>query len=340
MTTLSQNQPQDTHEKVSIWLPIYIGDMLSMTTRLTTEQIGGLTLLMMDFWKNGDIPNDNKIISAITRLSVAKVKQLKTAIIDCGIFSISDDKKSLYSPYLLDQKNTAKDNQNKKQERAKKAADSRWGKKKNEQNQADTVDNTAGNGLTDGQNTHTISNAQAQNKNATSNAQAMLDECPSSSPSSINNIYTHITPTQVTNDGVVINDTAQAIREQRATELQDWTPPPLDEMKGLLFLAGTNADSLTQNRYQTVIGDFKAYYTEQARFGKPLNSDDIRIAKLRQWLEKDLQNTAKQAHQPKKTTKTTLPTTSSVNQQWQQSHSSQFDSNGNLIPTKQGVSQW
>lgn len=333
---IQMQEPKEA--EVSIWLPIYIGDILSMTTRLTTEQIGGLHLLMMDFWKNGDIPNDNKIISAITRMTTAKVKQLKNAIIDCGIFSLSDDKKSLISYYLLGKKSQAKDNKDKKQERAKKAAAARWGKdKKDEQNQSDVSKNCQN----DADDLAQTSNAQAQIKHANSNAYAMLEPCPLSSSSS-NNICTHMndTPTKNLTDGeqAQINQTATIIREQRATELKDWVPPTLDEIKGLLFLAGQNADSLTQNRYQTVVGDFKAYYSEQARFGKPLNSDDIRIAKLRQWLEKDLQNTSK-ARPPKKTTKT-LPITASVNQQWQQSHSSQFDSNGNLIPTKQGVSQW
>lgn len=179
MTNLLQNQATK-EAKVSIWLPIYIGDILSMTTRLTTEQIGGLHLLMMDFWKNGDIPNDNKIISAITRLTVNKVKQLKNAIIDCGIFSLSDDKKSLISYYLLDKKAEAKDNKDKKQERAKKAAAARWDKnKKDEQNQSNAVENCQ-NGA----------KYLAPIKHANSNAYAMLEPCPSSSSSS-NNIYTH-----------------------------------------------------------------------------------------------------------------------------------------------------
>lgn len=40
-------------DDVSIWLPIYIGEMLAMTARFSTEQIGALYLLMMDYWKNG-----------------------------------------------------------------------------------------------------------------------------------------------------------------------------------------------------------------------------------------------------------------------------------------------
>lgn len=323
MTNLPQNQAIK-EAKVSIWLPIYIGDMLSMTTRLTTEQIGALHLLMMDFWKNGDIPNDNKIISAITRLTVNKVKQLKNAIIDCGVFSLSDDKKSLISYYLLDKKAEAKDNKDKKQERAKKAAAARWGKdKKDEQNQSDKSENT----LNGAGEIAQISNAQAQNKHATSNTYAMLEQCPSSLSSS-NNIYTYIntpTPKNLTDDEQVqINQTANAIREQRVTELKDWTPPTLEQIKGMLFLAGVNADTLSANRYATMVADFKAYYSEQTRLGKPLNSDEIRISKLRQWLEKDLQNNKGKGGATKTAkTKSTKPQFGgkddplAVNQHWQ-----------------------
>lgn len=272
----------------SIWLPLYIGDMLAMTTRLTTEQIGGLQLLMMDFWQKGDVPNDNKIISAITRLTVAKVKLFKKAIIDSGIFCLSDDGNSLISNYLLDKKSEAEHNKTTKQERAQKAAKARWNKSGQDKvNQEIATSTPAQTG-----------NAQAYNKNATSNAQAMLDECPLPLPSSIN-INTHTTQTehftttanqQAFDQDPKVNDKAGQLRQLSSTNINDWTPPSLQEMHSTLMIAGVvNYQTLTQQMYDTAVSDFKAYYANQALIGKGvLSTDEIRASKLRQWLQNDL----------------------------------------------------
>ena len=166
-----------SNQDVDIWMPVYIGDMLAKTTRMTTEQIGASFLLLMDYWRNGSIPDDNNIISSVIRLSVSKSKALKNILLSSNLFEIHEGQMS--SKYLDGLKAQAETNKSAKSERAKKAAEARWG---NKQETSSTDANTE----------HNFSNAdayaQALLDDANSNAKNMLEECPSSSPSSINNI--------------------------------------------------------------------------------------------------------------------------------------------------------
>lgn len=278
-------------DDVSIWMPIYIGDILAMTTRLTTEQVGGLYLLMMDYWKNGVIPNDTKIIGAITGLSSSKVKAFIKTITNIGIFSIENDE--LFSAYLDDKKSQATDNKNSKSEKAQKAAQARWNKasSENQQNQIAL-------------NEHNASIAQAMQTQCPSNATNMLEQCPLTSTSSINNTHT-----QQTDDSQ--NDKAEQIRLERSQEIQDWQAPTLDLMRQELSQAGFMG-VLTENIYQTHIKDFKAHYAEQALVGKPLNTDSLRKSKLRLWIQSA--KPPKQAKLNQKLGDTNDPL--AVNQKW------------------------
>lgn len=67
--------------KSDTWMPFYVGDYLSATGRLTTEQHGAYLLILLDYWKNGPPPNDDGVLAALARLSPSAWKKAKPALL-------------------------------------------------------------------------------------------------------------------------------------------------------------------------------------------------------------------------------------------------------------------
>jgi len=140
-------------EKTDVWMPLFIGDYLRDTNRLTTEQHGAYMLLIMDYWTNGAPPDEDAVLASITRLSSGDWKRARQAI--SRLFRIADG--VWHHKRIEEELKNAAENSKRNIERAKKAAAKRWGNQSSE-------------------------NATS---NATSTNKALLNECPSPSPSPI-----------------------------------------------------------------------------------------------------------------------------------------------------------
>ncbi|MDX0249774.1 DUF1376 domain-containing protein [Sinorhizobium meliloti] len=51
------------------WMPLHIGDYLSDTGHLTATEHGAYLLLIMHYWQNGSLPENERLISRIARLT-------------------------------------------------------------------------------------------------------------------------------------------------------------------------------------------------------------------------------------------------------------------------------
>lgn len=73
------------------WMPLYVGDYLSNTMHLTTEQHGAYLLLIMAYWDKGTaLPNDDDKLSSICKMS--KKVWLKNRSILEEFFDTNSDK--------------------------------------------------------------------------------------------------------------------------------------------------------------------------------------------------------------------------------------------------------
>jgi uncharacterized protein YdaU (DUF1376 family) len=67
-------------KKNDTWMPLYIGDYLADTSRLSTIQHGAYLLLLMDYWRNGPPLDDDDELASITKLPLSEWKKHATKI--------------------------------------------------------------------------------------------------------------------------------------------------------------------------------------------------------------------------------------------------------------------
>lgn len=105
------------------WMPIYIGDYLGDTQRLTTEQHGAYLLLIFDYWRNGPPPDDDQVLQQITKLDRAGWKRHKPVL--ARLFKLVDGE--WHHKRIDAEREAAKENQERRSSKAKAAAEARWG---------------------------------------------------------------------------------------------------------------------------------------------------------------------------------------------------------------------
>jgi uncharacterized protein YdaU (DUF1376 family) len=157
----------------SAWMPLYVGDYLGDTQRLTTEQHGAYLLLILDYWRNGPAPDDDDVLQQITKLDRLAWKRHRPALarmfkIDGGEWHHKRIDKELAS---------AADNAERRSSKARAAAQARW---------TDAPSNAQSNA--------TGNAASTAPSNAPSMPEAMLGGCPPQSPSSDTSVSADFAP--------------------------------------------------------------------------------------------------------------------------------------------------
>lgn len=61
-------------------MPFYVGDYLRDTDTLTAEEHGAYLLLILHYWTNGGLPQDEKLLQKISKISPYKWQKIRTTM--------------------------------------------------------------------------------------------------------------------------------------------------------------------------------------------------------------------------------------------------------------------
>lgn len=107
------------------WMPLYIGDYLADTSRLSTEQHGAYLLILMDYWRNGPPLDDDEELASITKLPMTQWRKHAAKL--RSFFAAVDGR--LVQKRADEERGKAGLVSSKRSQAGKAGAASRWGKK-------------------------------------------------------------------------------------------------------------------------------------------------------------------------------------------------------------------
>lgn len=64
------------------WMPLYVADYLADTGHLSAAEHGAYLLLIMHYWTNGHLPNEDRRLSRIARMSPAEWEESRETLFD------------------------------------------------------------------------------------------------------------------------------------------------------------------------------------------------------------------------------------------------------------------
>ncbi len=62
------------------WMPLWIDDYMAATATLTTQEHGAYLLLIFHYWREGSLPEDDKKLARIVRLSLKEWMAIREVI--------------------------------------------------------------------------------------------------------------------------------------------------------------------------------------------------------------------------------------------------------------------
>jgi uncharacterized protein YdaU (DUF1376 family) len=124
-----------TMAKIDIWMPLYVADYLADTSRLSTEQHGAYLLLLIDYWRNGPLPDDDAVLAQITRMSPDAWSNARSTL---QAFFKHESGKWVHGRVEVELAK-AKRNGEANSIRAKAAASARWGASSNTTSDASSI---------------------------------------------------------------------------------------------------------------------------------------------------------------------------------------------------------
>lgn len=110
-------------KKVDTWMPLMVDKYLGDTTHLTTEQHGAYLLLLMALWKrDGSLPDDDRQLAAIARMTPARWRANRATLME--FFGVDGGR--ITQKRLTEELRRARDNSSARAAAGAKGAESRW----------------------------------------------------------------------------------------------------------------------------------------------------------------------------------------------------------------------